>query len=317
MSRVLVTGASGYIGGRLVGALTRGGLEVRGLVREPAGELDVEQVVCDLASEQAHALLARACEGIDAVVHLAGENEVSAEREPARALAATVVATERVAEACAAIGVRRLVYMSTVHVYGARIAPGVLLEEEMRVEPRSAYAISRLASEQIAAAVAGDRCELVVLRLTNSVGAPHHPGVDRWTLVANDLSRQGARAGSLTLRSSGMQWRDFVPLSWVCSAIAAAAGFHPRASIDPGTYNLASGQPLTVRALAEMIQRAFERETGRRPQLHAPPPEPDPPRPYSVSVARAVQWGLSPPPPLEQAVEEIVRFCLDHKLELP
>src|SRR5205085_1729863 len=126
---------------------------------------------------------------------------------------------ERLAEGCASSGVGRLVYLSTMHVYGARIVPGATLTEDMRPEPRSAYGISRLASEHVAASLAAGAYELVVLRLTNSVGAPYDPGVDRWTLVANDLCRQGAQAGQLELRSSGMQWRDFVPLRSVCAAL--------------------------------------------------------------------------------------------------
>ncbi|HUE29221.1 MAG TPA: SDR family oxidoreductase, partial [Solirubrobacteraceae bacterium] len=247
--------------------------------------------------------------------HLAGEDEVLAAREPAAALAATVVATEKVAEACAASSAKRLVYMSTVHVYGDRVLAGVTLTEDMRVEPRSPYAISRLASEHVAAALSRGAYELVVFRLTNAVGAPYDPDVDRWTLVANDLCRQGAVRRRLALRSSGTQFRDFIPLSSVCSAVAAAS----RAGdpvVPTGTYNLGSGQPTTVLALAEMIQTEFERQTGRRPPLDAPDPEPVPSEPYFVSVARAGRHGLLMLTPLDEAVAETVRFCLDHKERL-
>lgn len=315
MTRVLITGAGGYIGGRLVGAMAERGVELRTLVRDPAPELDVDQTLCDLAGADAEPILRTAAQGVDAIVHLAGEDEVLAAREPARALADTVVATERVAEAAAVVGVPRLIYLSTVHVYGARMLPDTVLDEDMRVEPRNAYAISRLASEHVAAAQASAPEQLVVFRLTNSVGAPHHPGVDRWTLVANDLCRQGATRGQLSLRSSGTQWRDFVSLSWVCSAICAAAGAG-EASVPGGTYNLGSGQPTTVRALAGLIQDAFEQCTGNRPALEAPDPEPGPPGPYYVSTALLSGCGLSTPPPLSEAVAETVRFCLEHEEQL-
>jgi UDP-glucose 4-epimerase len=313
LSTVLITGAGGYIGGRLVPRLLAEGHEVTALVREPAPRLGVEQVVCELAAPESFDTALRACSGADTVVHLAGENEVLAGRRPAAALSATLVAAERIAEACARTGVERLVYLSTVHVYGARMTPGATLTEEMRVEPRSAYAISRLASEHVAAGFAEGSYELVVLRLTNSVGAPDHPSVSRWSLVANDLCRQGAVEGRLELRSSGTQWRDFVALGDVCSAIAVAG---PARGLAPGIYNLASGQPLTVRGLAELIQHEFERATGRRPELHAPAPEADPPGPYLVSNQRAADHGVKLQSPLEQSVAETVRFCLDHREEL-
>jgi UDP-glucose 4-epimerase len=313
MSRALITGTGGYVGGRLVAALLAAGWRVHGLSREPVPWLEIETEVLDLATADRGALV-NACGRADAVIHLAGENEVSAAREPAAAMSSTAVATERIAEAAAEAGVRRFVYMSTVHVYGERIADGVVLTEEMRPEPRASYGISRLASEHLAAGVARDRFDLVVLRLTNSVGAPYDPSVDRWTLVANDLCRQGALDHALELRTPGIQWRDFVPLDDVCSIVAAASAAD--GALPGGTYNLGSGTPTTVRDLAEMIQAAFERLSGSRPELRAPPTEEDPPQPYRVSVERLAGYGLRVATPLADAVEETVRFCLEHREEL-
>lgn len=312
MARVLITGAAGYIGGRLLPVLSAAGHSVRTLVREPAPWLDGEQVVCDLAADGSDPAVGQACDGVDCVIHLAGENEVLADRRPAAALGSTVVGTERVAEAAAAAGVTRLLYLSTVHVYGARMMPGATLTEDLRPEPRSAYATARLASEHVAATFAVGAYELIVLRLTNSVGAPRDPRVDRWSLVANDLCRQGALRGELKLRSSGMQWRDFVSLVDVCAALRDAVG----GQLPAGTYNIASGSPMTVRALAELVQASFVEQTGRRPPLDAPEPEADPPGPYRVSTVRAAAAGLRLISPVAGAVAETVRFCLDRREEL-
>jgi UDP-glucose 4-epimerase len=293
------------------------GRTVRALVRDPAPWLGIEQVVCDL-STIGRSELAAQCAGVQAIVHLAGENEVQAARDPSAALSTTVMATLRLAGAARDAGVARLVYLSTVHVYGDRMAPGVTLTEDMRPEPRSAYAISRLASEHVTAGLAGDACELVILRLSNSVGAPLHPSVDRWSLVANDLARQGALHGRLTLRSDGVQWRDFVALGDVCAAITAAARTH-HGGLAPGTYNLGSGVARTVLDLAHLIQDAFEERTGHRPPLQAPSPPPEAERdaPYHVSVQRLADAGATPGAALlPAAVAETVAFCLDHRSAL-
>jgi UDP-glucose 4-epimerase len=311
LSKVLVTGAGGYVGGRLVRALQTADQDVHTVVREPTPWLDVSETICDLCTV-APELLAGACRDVDAIVHLAGENELVAAREPAGALGSTVVAAERVAEAARAAGVRRLIYLSTVHVYGARIEPGVTLTEDLRPEPRSAYAISRLACEHVAARLAAGGYELVILRLTNSVGAPLDARVDRWSLVANDLARQGARHGRLRLRSSGVQWRDFVGLGDVCAAILAACD----GSLATGTYNLGSGTATTVLTLAHLVQDAFEQRTGQRPPLQAPPPPPEPPGPYHVSVQRIAAQGVTSSSSLLGAVGETVDFCLEHREEL-
>lgn len=305
--RVLVTGAGGYVGGGLVQSLTAAGWEVHALVREEAPFLDVRQTVAELGHDRAAA--APAFQGVDAVVHLAGENEIEAARSPAASLASTVLATENVVENAAAAGVARLVYMSTVHVYGGRMVEGATLTEDLRPEPAATYAISRLASEHLASSLRS-RDGVVVLRLTNSVGPPANAEVDRWTLVTNDLCRQGALTGRLELRSSGVQWRDFVALRDVHAAIGAACQENV---LPPGTYNLGSGRPLTVRALAELVQDAFEDLTGDRPELHAPDPDPVTPRPYTVSVERAAGHGVRARTPISEAVEQTARFCIENR----
>jgi UDP-glucose 4-epimerase len=312
VARLLVTGAGGYVGSGLVETLLSDGWEVRALGRKPAPHLDVEQVVADL-SRDADAVT-RACEGVKVVVHLAGENEVVAARDPITALGGTILGTQRIVRAAEQAGVKRLLYMSTVHVYGDRIAEGATLSEEHRPEPRAPYAVARLASEHLVASLASSGADVVVFRLTNSVGAPAHPAVDRWSLVANDLCRQGVVTGRLELRSSGVQWRDFVALRDVRRMVTAAC--RSEQPVPPGTYNLGSGKPLTVRGLAGLIQDAFERLTGHRPELHAPEPGPTTPDPYHVSVDAAARHGLRAETPIEIAVDETVRFCIENKEEL-
>lgn len=292
------------------------GRTVRALGRDRAPWLDVDQVACDLATIDRGDLVSQ-CAGVDAIVHLAGENEIEAARDPAGALSATVLASVRVADAAREAGVPRVVYLSTAHVYGDRMAPGVMVTEDMRPEPRSAYAVARLASEHATSVLAAGAYDLIVLRMTNSVGAPLDPAIDRWSLVTNDLARQGAVTGRLALRTAGCQWRDFISLHDVCAAINAASRTDGT-GVAPGTYNLGSGVARTVLDVAHLVQDAFEERTGRRPPLDAPPPPPESERdaPYHVSVQRLAERGVTAAAALETAVSETVAFCLDHRSRL-
>ncbi len=299
---IAVTGAGGYLGGRLVLHLAAAGIPVRALVRDELPWLDrdgVEQVTGDI-SDVGEAR---------AVVHLAAPNEVAAAADPAGTTAAAVATAHDVAAAAAAAGADRMVLASTVHVYGARIVDGARLTEDLRCEPRHPYAVARLASEHIAAtALAGANTDLVVLRFTNGVGAAADPSVDRWTLLVNDLARQAATEGRLVLRTHGLQWRDFVPVADLCRIVSAACEGD---RVPPGTYNAGSGTPRTVRDVAGLVADAVEERTGVRPELVAPEPDGAPPEPHVVDVARLRACGaLGDPTPLEDAVAETVAFCL-------
>ena len=313
MTRVLVTGAAGFVGSRLVADLARDPtVSVRALLRKPASFVVAnEQVVADLLGDDGS--VGAAFDGIDTVVHLAGPNEVVASAEPERALAETVLATQRVARAAVDGGVRKIVYVSTVHTYGARMVDGAVLTEGQSAEPRSVYAVSRLASEHLLELVAERGLEIVVFRLTNSVGAPADPEVKRWSLVANDLCRQAVTTGEMRLRSPGVQWRDFLALG---DAIRILSGCLAPGSVAPATYNLALGTSHTVRDLAGLIQDAFESEGWPRPPLIAPEPPPVTPGPYVVSPDRLAGAGWLAEMSLSDAVAETVRFCIEYRDQL-
>lgn len=302
--RVVVTGAAGYLGGRVVGAL---GDTARALVRAPVSWLPRgQQRACDLLGPVAH--IADAFADASVVLHLAGHNEVVAKHDPQRATTETQTMARSVLDAAQAAGVSRIVYVSTVHVYGEHLRPGAVIREDLVPAPTSPYAEARHACEQVL--TSGDGVDAVVLRLTNAVGAPADPRVDRWTLVANDLCRQAILGQRLLLHSSGGQWRDFIALDDACRIVIEA--------LDPDvvpadTYNLAAARSATIRTLAELVQDRVALARGHRPTLVAPPLTGEPEEPYSVDVSALGGLGLWAELALEDAVDEIVEHCIEHE----
>lgn len=309
MTTTLVTGAGGFLGSRLVRELLgRPDITVRALVRREVPWLGANEVVVGDLNDADTA--ARATDGIETIFHLAGGNEVAARHDPEGTTRRTVGAAELLADAGRNGGVTRIVYVSTVHVYGALMTPGAVLVEDLFPQPVSAYAAARWEVEQLLAAASAPG-SLLVYRLTNSVGAPVHPEVDRWTLVVNDLCRQAVTTSRLRLESDGTQWRDFVALSDVCRILTSSLD---PAVIPAGTYNLGSGRPTTIRTLAGLVQRfAADQGLGAVP-LDAPEPPSGPaPRPCLLATDRLARLGCAPRIPLESAVQEVLRFCITNK----
>ena len=163
--RVLVTGASGFIGKHLQRALTERGFDYRGAVRGAIpGDNPYTCVVGDLGPSTDWSA---ALNGIDSVVHLAGrahvlrETSANPEDEFNRVNAE---ATAALMAAAVSAGVRRLVYVSSIGVLGSESGDGPFTAGSVP-RPHNGYTRSKLAGEIAARAVADAQTEVVILRL--------------------------------------------------------------------------------------------------------------------------------------------------------
>lgn len=274
MSRnVLITGGLGYVGGRVALELFKDKtLTLRlGTRRSPTAlpswVKGIKTVPLDILSDES---VEQACKGVRCVVHLAAVNEIECVKDPQGALAVNTAGTLRVLRGAQAAGVERFIYLSTAHVYASPLT-GVITEECVP-RPLHPYAITHRAAEDFVLA-AHDTARLtgIVLRLSNGFGAPVDPGVDRWTLLVNDLCRQAVSTGKLVLRSSGLAQRDFITLEDVSRAVAHFIEL-PVQACGNGLFNLGGEASMSVLAMAERISARCEAVLGFKPQIERPAP---------------------------------------------
>ncbi len=162
---VLVTGATGFVGRALVGALAERGWRVAAAARDPGAvqwpDGTIRRFLPDLAQ---HIDWAPLLDRVSHIVHLAGIAHASSTRPDSLYTAINTRAAAALAKAAQGAGVRRLVFLSSVRAQTGPSSPAVQIESA-EPAPTDAYGRSKLAAERaIAEALTGSATEWVVLR---------------------------------------------------------------------------------------------------------------------------------------------------------
>ncbi len=239
-SRVLVTGASGFIGRLLVARLLAVACEVHCIDRTPSGTPGVREHVCDLKDAEATAAAVELSRP-EVVFHLAAFKERTTEPD-AFVTAATdnIVGTlDLVVPLCGREGLRAFVAVGTVEEYGADDPP---FRESMREAPVSAYSFSKTAMTHLLQTfhrVHG--FPAVVLRPTIAYGPGQGAEMFLPALIGALI------AGRRFPMTEGRQLRDFLYVDDLVDALLAAATVPAAAG---RVFNVGSGEPVPLRDVA-------------------------------------------------------------------
>jgi UDP-glucose 4-epimerase len=309
--KILITGASGYIGGRLVQALVeQSRFHLRLGARQPFTSkpawLEAAEIVpLELLSQED---LDSACGGVRHVIHLAALNEIESWANPEEALRINGLGSLKLLEAAKRAGVERFIYFSTAHVYGAPLV-GRITEESLP-RPQHPYAISHKVAEDFLLA-AHDKHDIqgIVLRLSNGFGAPAWATVNRWTLIVNDLCRQAVTTGKLVLKSSGLQWRDFITLSDVVRAVQHFLTL-PAAACQDGLFNLGGECALQIIHLTQRIADRASRVLRFTPPIQRPEPAPgESCQPLEYRIDKLKSTGFTLGRNIDEEIDATLYFC--------
>lgn len=241
----LVTGGSGFIGGRLIRALQSDGCVVRSLVRSPATS-GIDYVKGDLSDMTA---LGAACEGVRTVFHCAGHAhafKAKSSNETERQWLVNFEGTRNLLEAAGVSGVKNFVFLSSVK---AMAEPGTMcVDEDFPGEPETAYGqAKRAAEEAVLAAGRSYGMHVVNLRLAMVYGAGGRGNLER-------MGRLVKRGFFPPLPETGNH-RSLVHVDDVVSAMRLVADDGRAAG---KTYIVASPEAPSGRVLFDTMRLALE-----------------------------------------------------------
>jgi nucleoside-diphosphate-sugar epimerase len=245
--RVLVTGASGFIGSHAARALAAAGADVVALVR-PGSRLwrihDIAGVVAVVESDLTRVgERGSAFRGVDTVLHLAAAG-VAPHGRDLDLIETNVLGTVSLLALARKLDLARFVYCGSCFEYGV----GSRIAESAPLRPRTAYAASKSSGWLLAeAAAVSDGLPLTTLRPFTVYG----PFEAAHRLVMGSVLR--ALAGLPLELTSGDQQRDFV---YVDDAVEAVLAVASNDAALGGVFNVCSGEATAVRDVAAQVAEA-------------------------------------------------------------
>jgi len=252
--RVLVTGASGFIGHELCKMLMADGWQVRGAIRSVDRATDLPNGIepACVGTVGPDTDWSRALDGVGMVVHLAARVHVrvhvmnDTDSDPLAAfLEVNVAGTERLARMAAANGIKRLVFLSSVKVNGeGRNSP--YAEQDMP-SPEDPYGVSKLEAEAILQKVARETgLEVVIIRPPLVYG----PGVKANFLQMKEVVSRGIPLPLASIKNR----RSLIYLGNLVDAIATCIS-HPKAAGQ--TYLVSDGEDVSTPELIRRVAAAL------------------------------------------------------------
>jgi UDP-glucuronate 4-epimerase len=313
VTRLLVTGAAGFIGSHLIEALVSQGDEVVGVdnfdgfypramkernlaeVGRRPGLSFWEQDMLDVAA------LRERLTPDTVIVHLAAKAGVRPSlADPVGYARANVTGTAAVLEAARQAGVSRIVFGSSSSVYGDS-TPVPFREDAVAVAPVSPYAATKRAGELLLSSVApiyGFRA--ASLRFFTVYGPRQRPD-----LAIHAFTRKMVEGRTLTLYGDGTQARDYTYCADIIAGMLAAIRWTGTAPVGVDTFNLGGNRSISTGDMVAEIAAAV----GVKPTVEWAPMQPgDVQRTAADLTKSSAVLGYLPKTPFPEGVRRFVQW---------
>ena len=311
MKKVLITGHQGYIGAVMVPYFLKKGLQVVGLDTGYFNGCELFPLSTDLDEirKDVRRVDEKDFEGVDAVCHLAAlSNDPMGALSPRITEDINYTATVHLARCAKEAGVRKFLFSSSCSIYG--VADENALTEEAQMDPRTAYAKAKAASEKAIFQMASDRFEVCSLRNGTAYGvSPMH----RTDLVLNNLVGWAFLTGKIRIMSDGTPWRPVVHIEDICNAFWAAVEAD-EGKINGQAFNVGQNtENYQIRDMADCIQEVLP-DT----QIHYSHEHGSDSRTYNVNFDKINTFlpGFNPTWNLREATRELYQAYQQNGLQM-
>ena len=203
MNKILLIGASGFLGSKIRTHYEAYGAEVITMGRSSSSHIkvDFEHINIDSLNLTSYAF--------DTIIHCAAINETQITKSIYDTYLINVTLTRLLTELAVKYDIQNFIYISTFHVYGVTCGD---VSEKSVVNPLNDYGLTHYLSEKIVETVCSqNKVKHLIVRPTNIYGVPENlKEFNRWSLVPFLFVKQAIEDVEISLISSGEQLRNFV-----------------------------------------------------------------------------------------------------------
>lgn len=243
--KILVTGGYGYLGANIVKFLSDKYDVLTGSATKNLKKNN--SILYDWSNSPS---LFHATKEVDIIIHASGVSAFTAVNDPLITHKIEVVGTNNLIKASIKNRVKKIIYLSTAHVYGSPLKG--FISENIIPTNTHPYAKAKLCAE----ALFKKKCinngiELIILRLSNILGAPLFANSNCWALLPHDLSLQAIKTNTLRINNNPNIERDFLSLKSFLLVLNEI--LDTKSKDDSCIYNIGSGKSNKIHNIANLI----------------------------------------------------------------
>ena len=288
--KILITGANGFIGSYLAAYFLQKDEEVIASSRqfnESTKALLAEATLLDLDVLDKDALN-KISVTADVIIHTATANDIIS-KDTLKGIELSAVGTKNMLDFALQNKIPKVIVFSTLQVYGTELNGAV--NENSPLHYQNDYGLNHLFGEMYAELYARQgKLQTVSVRPSNVYGRILTDAFNRWSLVPGCFCREAVESGTITIKSSGLQMRNFINLQNLSRAVDSILQHFPD---NYECYNLASSQANTMLEAAQKVKAVYEKMFKKMVQLNVTGAEPKTTNHFEISLEKLKQTGFT------------------------
>lgn len=310
MKKVLLTGGSGYLAGRIFDFI-REEYEVLLLTRNANLGKQYNTANLIVTNWNQNELSEKLIDQVDIIIHTAGMNLIDSARNPRGSYDSNLINTISLIDLIPKKTRKKLIYFSTAHVYSNPLV-GNLSENSLTTNVHPYASSHKAAEDYVLYQTLQERIDGVVLRLSNVFGYPMSPNTNCWMLVVNSLCKQAVEVGEMRLSSNGMQYRDFIQMKDLLSAIKLLLDLDFRL-LEHRIFNLGGDYSVSIWDMANQVKRQAELILDKSIALYREEKSLNTDNSILLySIERLKKIGFQPDNNHEKEISQLINFCTKH-----